>query len=121
LVVIAGDRVIPGVPDGPGLRYDLPAGTEQVRLLSRHIVPARLDPDGDVRQRGVAVTTLALDGEPVPIGDPRRSMGWHGGIAEDGLQWTNGDATVEVASGRSLTLVLADAIAYQRCKLIPED
>ena len=120
-LVIAGDRVIPGAPDGAGLRYDLPPGTDRVRLLSRHIVPARLDPDGDVRKLGIAVTALALDGEPVPIGDPRRSIGWHGGIAADGLQWTNGDATVEVASGRSLTLVLADAIAYQRCKLIPED
>ncbi len=121
LRVVAGDALIAGRDEAGTLVFDLPEGRAEVRLVSRHVVPARLDPSGgDPRRLGVAITSLALDDAAVPIGDARRRAGWHGAVPADGLQWTNGDATLDVGGARRLSIGLADVLVYQRCKLIPE-
>jgi hypothetical protein len=121
VVVIAGNQVLPGTTIDDSMRFDLPDSTNSVRLVSRHVVPARLDPDGgDLRALGIAITSLALDGAEIVIGDARRVAGWHGAVAADGVQWTNGDATLDVTGARQLTLTRAASLTYQRCKLIPE-
>ncbi len=121
LVVVAGNAVVAGTIAGERLVFDLPAGITGVRLLSRHVVPVRLDPEGgDMRRFGVPVVALELDGVAVPIGDNRRATGWHGAVPADGVQWTSGDGLLETGGARRLSLALADGVAYQRCKLVPE-
>ncbi len=120
LVVIAGGTVVHGEAGDGELVFHLPAGTGEVRLLSRHVVPARLDPAGaDYRRVGVGVAALALDGVKVPIGDDRRHAGWHGALPGDPAQWTSGDAALRTDGATRLAITLAASPAYQRCKLIP--
>jgi hypothetical protein len=80
----------------------LPKGRRRVRLASRAFVPSELFADNaDHRRLGVAVESLLLDGVPVP--QAARLSGWL--PAEDGLQWTDGLATL--ATGGALRLGLS--------------
>jgi hypothetical protein len=109
-----------GVPI-PATRSDfswtvlLPPGTREVRLRSRVAVPAHILPDSaDRRRLGVAVTSLALDGTPLPPTDPRRASGWL--APEAAMQWTDGDAGILCdpagAGSRRLDLTLAPLLRY---------
>jgi hypothetical protein len=109
-----------GVPL-PAMRSDfswmvtLPAGTREVRLRSRVAVPAQILPDSaDRRTLGVAVTSLLLDGEAVPLEDPRRTDGWL--AAEAVMRWTNGEAALQcdpvASAARTLQVTLAPLLRY---------
>jgi len=109
-----------GVPL-PAMRSDfcwtvtLPPGVREVRLRSRAAVPAQILPDSaDRRSLGVAVTALALDGQPVPPGDPRRATGWL--APESVMQWTNGEALLlcepAAPAARRLEITLAPLLRY---------
>ena len=101
LHVVARGRHIAPVMDGAAFRFDLPAGSTIVRLLSRHGVPAEMyDSNPDHRRLGVAVSALALDGEAMALDDPRLGTGWH--AVEPGLRWTDGAAEIAVGAARQL-------------------
>ena len=80
-------------PDGPeALQVVLPAGTRQLRLLSRRFVPAVLDPTiADGRQLGAA---LAVELDGVPLDGPAFGAGWYGADAGVAWRWTDGAATL---------------------------
>lgn len=109
-----------GVPL-PTMRNDfawtatLPAGAREVRLQSRVAVPAEILADSaDRRPLGIAVTHLALDGQPIPPSDPRRSLGWL--APEPVIHWTGGDAALccepTSAAPRTLEITLAPLLRY---------
>jgi hypothetical protein len=74
-------------------RVLLPAGTQRVRIASRHFVPAWLGLGPDARRLGVAVTLLRRDGRMLP--NTAFGPGWH--AAEAGWRWTDGGATLTLA------------------------
>jgi len=87
----------------------VPAGTAELRLVSRAMVPADLWPDtADGRRLGVAVADLRLGGmavDPAALG-----RGWH--PAEPGWQWTDGDARLAPAGAAALSFRLMLSEAY---------
>ncbi len=98
LCLLADGRALPSEAGEDGrLRFRVPAGTRVLRLASRRWVPAwLLSASTDTRTLGVCVRALWLDGDAVPLDDPRLSEGWHD--AEDGPQrWTAGLAALPVA------------------------
>ena len=89
-----------------GWRFSLPEGARFGRLLSRTCVPAHMTPtSNDCRVLGVAVASLALDGEKVELTSPRLLKGWH--RPEDGLRWTDGAAGLDLRGACELALRLA--------------
>lgn len=110
LTLIAGDRVLYPQRRGDVWRFTLDGRAGRVRLLSRRVLPEQ---DGGARTRvGVAVTALALDGEPVPAGDRRRVAGWRN--ARDGMQWTDGDAVIDAGAATTLDLSVRLGRRYLR-------
>jgi hypothetical protein len=104
-----------GRPVAPSdaLRFRLPEGARTVRLLSRSFVPAHLaGPGHDHRRLGIAVGAIRLDGEALPLHDPRLGPGWH--APEAGWRWTTGEAVIAAAGARELTLTLAINGRYWR-------
>ena len=94
----------------PALRHRnvLPAGAIEVRLLSRHAVPAHVcDRNEDHRRLGVAVSRLWLDGQPLALRDARVGAGWHqhetAGCDRE-WRWTDGDAAIAVADSHVLEI-----------------
>jgi hypothetical protein len=111
LHVTALGRTIRPVMEGGVTVFDLPAGCGSVRLRSRAIAPAFVLPGAtDTRVLGVGVTSLALDGTPMPLNDAALGEGWL--TPEAGLRWTGGSATVRVDSARRLTLGVASLLRY---------
>ena len=91
--------------------FVLPAGTTEVRLVSRHALPVL----GGVR-RGVAVAGLALDGVAVGLEDARLGEGWLA-VEGGGVRWTDGCAVLGVAGARVLTMELAAVGRWRRVPL----
>jgi hypothetical protein len=118
LVVVAAGTVLLPEPDGERLVFSLPEAAGIVRLVSRHLTPARLAPEsGDHRRMGVAVRRLWLDGEATKPGDRRRRRGWHGAASDACVQWTSGDALLDAGTARRLAVELAPLLTYRRCPL----
>jgi glycosyltransferase involved in cell wall biosynthesis len=120
LVLYAGGACIVPARAGDLWRFRLPASNDPgrvVRLRSRHVDPA-WEPDlaGEARRLGVAVAALALDGEPVALGDPRRIAGWH--APEAGWQWTDGDAHLCAGRARRLDVRVLPLLRYWRAPLL---
>jgi hypothetical protein len=92
----------------------LPHGITEVRLSSRVWVPLHMRPDqaGDARRLGVAAAALHLDGEAVPLDDPRLAAGWH--APEPDGRWTDGAATIATGGAATLGLRLASGGVYWR-------
>jgi hypothetical protein len=100
-------------------RFRLPAAARHVRLASRSAVPAHVrDDSDDYRCLGVAVSRIALDGEPIALSDPRLGSGWHDAEAGDGAdaapdwRWTSGDAGLKLAGARELEIEVAITARY---------
>jgi hypothetical protein len=111
LHLFADGRWIRPTPTQGGLLFALPDGTSEVRLVSRSVVPAEIEPDdGDARRLGVLVTALALDGMPLALDSQRLGTGWH--AVEPNMRWTDGEASIAVAGARSLTLGVAPLPSY---------
>jgi hypothetical protein len=70
----------------------------------------------DRRRLGVAVSSLRLNGRAVPPGDPRRATGWH--PAEDGWQWTDGEATIVAGTSSTLDVTLVRIARYWTSPLL---
>ena len=86
-------------------RFAVPhAGTW--RLRSRAQRPAHIHADHpDHRLLGVAVASLALDGNRLALDGAPLGDGWH--EAEDGLRWTDGDAALHLAEAGVLDVGIA--------------
>jgi serralysin len=96
---------------GENWRFALPQRARFGCLLSRTCVPAHMHPaSSDCRVLGVAVGSLALDGENVELNSPRLRKGWH--APEDGLRWTDGPANLDLSGARELELRLAWTARY---------
>ena len=88
-----------------------------VRLRSRHFRGAwDRAAEGERRRLGIAVASLALDGAPVPPGDPRRAGGWHKPDAN--WQWTDGDAGLIVGAAQCLEIQIRPLGRYWRAPLL---
>jgi hypothetical protein len=102
LRVVAGGRVLPARVAGRHWQVALPSGTAGVQLRSRRWVPAHTRPEEtDLRQLGVALAGLALDGVALPPDDPRLGLGWH--APEPEWRWTDGDAVIATGTARLLS------------------
>jgi len=113
--VLADGMQMPATRSDFAWTVQLPAGVREVRLRSRVAVPAHIVPDSaDRRTLGVAVSALALDGQPIPPTDPRRASGWLS--PEPVMQWTNGDAVLRCETAgsrpRQLEIGLAPLLRY---------
>ena len=118
LVVVAAGQVLAPVIEGPRYSFALPENAGEVRLVSRHVTPSRLAPEGgDHRRLGIAVRALWLDDVATRHGDASRRRFWHGAAPDDAVQWTSGDAVLDAGNARRLVIELAPLLAYQRCPL----
>ena len=100
--VIAGGRVLRPAIRGREHRFQIPPGTQGVRLASRSAVPAEIQDDGADRRRvGVAVSRIVYGGTVIPLTDPRLCFGWH--EMEHGedtaWRWTDGEAGLALPGG----------------------
>jgi hypothetical protein len=110
LIVVRPDGIIAPRVEGTALRFALPPGTTEVRLVSRHTVAP-----GDVRRLGIAITALSLDGAPVSLADPRLAEGWH--TPESIWRWTDGNALLRVAGAKLLEIAIAPVAPWRRVPL----
>jgi hypothetical protein len=115
LHVLADGTAVPTMRSDFAWTATLPPGTRDVRLRSRVAVPAEILADSaDRRPLGVAVTRLALDGQPIAPDDPRHASGWL--APETVIRWTGGDATLSCepagARARTLEITLAPLLRY---------
>jgi hypothetical protein len=110
LCLIRPDGTAAARLEGEALRFALPPGTTEIRLVSRHAVaPA------DARRLGVAVAALSLDATPLALDDPRLAEGWH--APEATWRWTDGNALLRVAGARVLELAIAPVAPWRRVPL----
>lgn len=110
LVVVRPDGALATRLPGEGLRFALPPGTAEVRIVSRQTVAP-----GDTRRLGIAVAALTLDGAAVPLGDARLAEGWHD--AESLWRWTDGEALLRVAGAKVLEVAVAPVAPFRRVPL----
>lgn len=101
-------------------RFTLPPGCNTVRLRSRFSEPVWEQMRGaDQRRLGVAVTSLSLDGEGVPLttsGTPGAlGQGWYAG--EAGWRWTSGDAEIHTGGAATLEISILPLARYWRVPL----
>lgn len=82
-----------------GARFTLPAGTRELRILSRAACPAATQPGGDRRMLGVALAGIRLRGADgrwmdIPMTDPALAIGFHApeGAPDQAHRWTDGAA-----------------------------
>jgi hypothetical protein len=89
----------------------LPAGTEEIRLLSRTACPVHTGPEhADGRCLGIGVRRVILDGQDLPLDDPNLSAGWH--APETNLRWTAGAATLRTHGATRVSLHLLPGLTY---------
>jgi antigen 43 len=106
LHLVADGQKISAIQTTDGsLGFVVPAGVEELRLVSRASTPTEVTPyNGDDRLLGVAVsriivrTTAAY--QDVPVDHPGLADGWHAVEKSGGSQWrwTNGNAIIPLAA-----------------------
>jgi len=124
-------------PLGPGRwQFLLPARTDRVRLLSRSLVPAQLDPGAeDRRWLGVPVLAVLRDRRPFDLAGAAFGAGFHRPETAAGTawRWTDGDSELRFAPDRWDSLIelrtahgwcrywidTPDAPAQERCLAAP--
>ena len=86
----------------------LPADARQLRLVSLHGKPGETAADGtDMRELGIAVARLALDGRRIALSDARLGAGWHD--LEPVWRWTDGAGEIDVRGARRFAFDLMTA------------
>jgi hypothetical protein len=101
--------------DGDVLRFAVPAGARELRIVSRSAVLADLDPEnGDRRRLGVCVRGLSLrsgaGARDIPLDHVALATGFH--AFEASHRWTTGDAALpavlfaDIAGGFSLDVAV---------------
>jgi hypothetical protein len=107
----ANGRLLPMTVDHASVRARLPREARAVHLSSRIWVPAQMG-ESDCRELGVAVAALTLDGERLPLDDPRLAAGWH--AAEPDWRWTDGHAEIKTCGAREFGFNLVMTGRYWR-------
>jgi hypothetical protein len=105
-LVVQGRTLRPVLSDTQRAVFALPAGTTEVRLVSRSASPAALRPwIDDQRRLGVAVAAIVLDVEAeqrvFPADHPMLEGGWWSAEHESGRvwRWTDGHARLALPAG----------------------
>jgi hypothetical protein len=94
---VDGRAVRPASREGDMVRFAVPAGARQLRLVSRSVVPADLDPaNGDRRSLGICFSAMSLHDGSFTLELAPDYAGFTTGFhpAEDRHRWTNGDAVL---------------------------
>lgn len=100
--------------------FELPAGSRDIFLLSRSVLPAHGLTSNDDRRLGVAVTGIRLDDTELTLADERLGAGWYG--MEDGFRWTDGDATVRAEGATRLEVsIMLGLVRYWQSPLATAD
>ncbi|HEY1412840.1 MAG TPA: Hint domain-containing protein, partial [Rhodopila sp.] len=112
---------------GAMLVFHLRHRPRNLRIVSRHAVPAELGLSRDPRRLGVAIRQVVLTRGPrmaiVDAYDDRLTQGFHDYEPDEGIRWTSGDATLPheafagFAENTMLELHLGGATTY---RLLPE-
>ncbi len=111
LEVLADGCALPSQTDGRRLRVQLPPSAERVRVISRICTPAHTIPNAeDMRQLGVAICRIWLDGREVSLESEGLASGWH--APEPGWRWTDGDAALSLGGVRELAFEVAMTGTY---------
>ena len=104
-------RLLRPVVAGNRYSFALPGGARRARLVSRSTVPAYVDTESDdYRRLGVAVSAIALDGEPLALDGPALGTGWY--AREAYWRWTDGDAELLLPGGGVLAVDIAITARY---------
>jgi hypothetical protein len=96
--LLVNDHIVrPQSVDDLEFSFAVPANATEIRILSRHFVPARRDPSAPDRRRlGICLHSITIQaGGTVSewaYDDPALSVGFH--KLEPGHRWTNGRALV---------------------------
>ncbi len=92
-----GNRLAPRFARGGLYLARLPAGAQEIRLVSPTGIPAGVcDDSDDDRWLGAALGLILLDGEWIPLDSPALADGFYG-VEHDTSgtwRWTNGDAVL---------------------------
>jgi hypothetical protein len=95
---IDGHRIEPSARHDRTYCFPIPARPASVRIVSRAGVPAELGVARDPRSLGIAVRQIAVHrGSRLQVmhaADALLTEGFHAFEPDDGLRWTDGDATV---------------------------
>jgi len=95
-LVVNGRTVQPDTAADGFASFTVPSGAHDIRIASRHVVPAQLGLSGDRRSLGVAFRTMVLRSGTCSIeinpGSPSLQQGFH--AAETGHRWTDGQAVL---------------------------
>ena len=94
---IEGAAAVPLRADAGGFVILLPAGATLMRLRSRSVIPAELDPaGGDTRRLGVAVARVVRNGVELALDGPWFGAGFLAMERDGGAawRWTDGDAAM---------------------------
>jgi hypothetical protein len=112
-ILADGQRITAQRIDGERYLFDLRARRGDIRLMSRRWVPAHVLPESeDVRELGVCVRLISINGCNLRLDDVRLAGGWH--CLENGLddhRWTNGAARLP-AGTESIAIDLCGAQSY---------
>jgi antigen 43 len=118
---VDGLAVHPESLEDDRVRFAVPAGARRVRIVSRSVVPADLDPASPDRRRlGVCFSVMTLDDGEFTLALPAAHAGFVTGFheAEIDHRWTAGDAllpedlTAAMPNGFVLMLKLISRVTY---------
>jgi len=97
-LVVDGRRLDPAMRVGGVYVFDVAASADQIRIISRAVVPQELGFARDPRSLGVALRRLAIrqgtEVRQMQTDSPSLTNGFHEYEPDDGFRWTSGDATV---------------------------
>ena len=111
-LLVDGAALRPEQRQGDTARFTVAAGARQVRIVSRSVAPADLDPtSGDLRRLGIAFSGMSLhDGSfalDLAPGYAGFATGFH--ASEGGHRWTAGDALLP----EDLTAAMPDGFVLE--------
>lgn len=94
-LLVDGRLLRPERIEGRSYRFSVPANISEIRIVSRSVIPARLDPaSSDERRLGISVLEITIRTENLEItvrpDDPALVEGFH--AVEPGHRWTDGRA-----------------------------
>jgi uncharacterized membrane protein len=113
-----GRRVEPLRLDTRRLAFLPPPESRSILLRSRSFLPAYSSlANADMRELGVSVARLQIDGVDVALDDPRLDRGWQDCEREDSRparRWTNGAATLPERARRVVIDLAGDGLYWHK-------
>jgi hypothetical protein len=104
--------------DGSRVSATLPPEVDVAVVTSRTWVPLHLGETGeDARCLGIAVAEIHVDGQSIPLDDPRLCSGWH--PPEANWRWSDGAGHIDVRGAQRLEFRLAETGHYWSCSNFP--